>query len=147
MPSPPLGRVESAAVVLDHGLDPSIDARDEHAHPLGTSMLDHVRERLLDDPVDRRLDLERQPLADRAGLEVDGDAGLLAEALRQALERRQEPEVVEHLRPQLDREPAHVLQGGDDQLAQCGNCLRCLLALELLEPEQDRGQRLARLIV
>ena len=110
-------------------------------------MLDHVRERLLDDPVDRGLDLEREPLADRAGLEIDGDAGLLAEALRQTLERRYETEVVEHLGPQLDRQPAHILQRRHHELAQRGNRLGRLGPVELLEPEQDRGQGLAGLVV
>ena len=39
MPVAALGRVESAAVVLDHGPDPPIDARDEHADPLARACL------------------------------------------------------------------------------------------------------------
>ena len=40
------------------------------------------------------------------------------ERLDEALERRHEAEVVERLRTQLDREPADVLEGRHDKLAQ-----------------------------
>ena len=58
--------------------------------------------------------------------------GLLAERLGQPLERRHEAEVVEHLRPQLDREPAHVLQRRDDELAQRRDDLARAVALDRL---------------
>ena len=47
-------------------------------------MLDDVRQRLLDDPVERRLDLARQPLVAELRLEVDAHAGLLAERVARA---------------------------------------------------------------
>ena len=89
-------------------------------------------------------------LAER-GVEVDLDAGLLGERLRQPLERGDEAEVVEHLRTQLDREAADVLEREDDVLPQLGACSLSGMPgerlLERLETEQDRGERLAGLVV
>ena len=114
-------------------------------------VLDDVREGLLDDAVERGLHLGRKPLRREAGLEAYPDPGLRAERLGQPLERRDEAEVVEHLRPQLDREPAHVMQRRDDELAHVGDRLRALVALDLLlerlQAEQDRRERLAGLVV
>ena len=47
-------------------------------------------------------------------LDVDLDPRALGKRLPEALERRDEPEVVERRRPQLDREPPDVLQRVDD---------------------------------
>ena len=84
-------------------------------------------------------------------LELDSHPGLLGERLAQALERRDEAEVVERLRPQLDREPADVVQRLDDLLAHGGEC-RCPLLvgprlLDRLQAEQHRRQLLAGLVV
>ena len=81
-------------------------------------VLDDVRERLLDDPVERRLDLAPGAARRRAPARGDLDPGRLGEGLRQALERGDEAEVVERLRPQLDRQAADVLERRDDELAQ-----------------------------
>ena len=51
-----LVRREADAVVLDHGSDGVPLAGHEHAHPGGPGVLDHVRQRLLDDAVERGLD-------------------------------------------------------------------------------------------
>src|SRR5581483_10699436 len=70
---------------------------------------------------------------------------------REPIERRREPEVVERARSELDGEAAHVLQRLDDLLAQTGRgpprLLRRRRVLDLLQSEQDRGQRLAGLVV
>ena len=62
-----------------------------------------------------------------------------------------EAEVVERLRTELDREPAYVLQRRHDELAQLGGggvaLLLVLGLLDGLQPEQDRRQRLPRLVV
>ena len=51
-------------------------------------MLDHVRERLLDDAVEGRLQLGREALVAEAGLEVDVHAARFGEGLSESLERR-----------------------------------------------------------
>ena len=84
---------------------------------LGLGVLDDVRERLLDDPVENGLDLAREPGLGQARLEVRRDAGLLGEGTREPVERRHEAEVVERFRTQLDREPAHILERGHDLLS------------------------------
>ena len=62
-----------------------------------------------------------------------------------------EAEVVQRRRPQLDREAPHVLERADDELSQVG--LGALAPrpsprrADRLQPEQDRRQRLARLVV
>src|SRR5581483_7793510 len=83
--------------------------------------------------------------------ELDADRRLLGEVLRQPLERRDEAEVVERLGPQLDREPPDVLQRRADEVAHLADRgAQRGLVLRLLEPaqaEEDRRQRLARLVV
>ena len=114
-------------------------------------MLHDVRQRLLHDPVQRRFDLAGQSPLSETVLEIDRDPGLLGERLGQALERRHEPEVVERLRSQLDRELANVVQRRHDVLAQLGHRRVQLVPVdhlvEHLQPQHDRGQRLARLVV
>ena len=77
----------------------------------GLRVLDDVRQRLLHDAVERGLDLRRRAARRRAAPRARPSMpGLLAKRRREPLERRDEAEVVERLRPQLDREPADVLQ-------------------------------------
>ena len=66
-------------------------------------VLDDVRERLLDDAVERGLDLGRQALLAEPSLEIDVDVGLLGERLGEPLERGNEAEVVERLGPAARR--------------------------------------------
>ena len=76
---------------------------------------------------------------------------LLPEGLRQALDCRYQSEVVESGRAQLDRQPADVVQRGDDELAdgleRLSSVRRRRRLLQRLQPEQDRRQRLTRLVV
>ena len=114
-------------------------------------MLDDVRERLLDEPVEHGLDLGRKPLVSEARIERRNDLAPLLERRGEALERRRQAEVVECRRPKLDRQAAHVLQRLHDELAQGGlGALGVLVAVgpaNRLQPEEDRGQRLPRLVV
>ena len=139
------------AVVLDHCRNRARLAGEHDADVPRTRVLDDVRERLLDDAVERCLDFGRKALRRQPRLEAYPDSRLRAEALRQALERRDEAEVVEHLRPQLDREPAHVVQRRDHELADVGHReagpVGLDLLLERLQAEQDRRKRLPRLVV
>ena len=147
------GRVEARAVVLDHGDDGAVLALQEDADALGAGVLDDVRQRLLDDAVERRLDLGRQPLVAELRLEVDLRGRVCSRNVSaEPLDGRHEPEVVERRRAQLDREPADVLQRRDDELAHRRRApSRASVGLgrllERLQPEQDRRQRLARLVV
>ena len=113
-PSSRTPRVEAGAVVLDHRGHRGLPPRDRDADVVRVRVLDDVRERLLHDPVERRLDLARQPRLAERRVEVDANPRLLGERLGQPLERGHETEVVEHGRTQLDGEPAHVLERVDD---------------------------------
>src|SRR5207249_528334 len=90
-------------------------------------------------------------LAAESRLEVDGDPRLLGKRTREALECRYQPEVVEGLRPELDRQSAHVLQRLHHELPQrCTgrtHLLRTRGLLDRLETEQHRGECLAGLVV
>ena len=130
----------------------AVPLRQHDADVRRVRVLDDVRERLLDDAVERRLDLGRQPLVAELRLEVDASPVCSPERLDEPLDRRDEPEVVERRRPQLDREPAHVLQRRDDELADATRPPPAPprprdALLERLQAEQDRGQRLAGLVV
>ena len=117
----------------------------------GLRVLDHVRQRLLRDPVERRLHLRGQAGLAEPRLEVDLDPRLLAERLDEPLDRRHEPEVVERLRPELDGQAAHVLERRHDELPQLAGrsreIVRVLRVLHAFQPEEDRRERLARLVV
>src|SRR5262249_25672347 len=131
--------------------DPAGAAGHEHADASRLGVLDDVRQRLLDNAKEGGLDLAGQPLDLRRRFQLDADSGRLLERLGETLERRHEAEVLEHLRPKLEREPTHVLERRDDALAQLGRSLPCRLAalglLDRLQTEKDRRQRLARLVV
>ena len=76
------------------------------------------------------------------------DPGRLDEGLDEPLERRHEAEIVQRLRPQLDRQAANVLQRRHDELPQLRQRRRLVLGvLDRLEPEQDGRERLAGLVV
>src|SRR5205814_9447711 len=104
-------------VVFDHGCDSSIGTGQKDADTLRIRVLDGGRQCVLDEPVERRLDVLGQTLVRESRLELDRDARLLGGGRGQASESRLEPEVVERLGSQLDGESANVLQGGDDELA------------------------------
>ena len=114
-------------------------------------VLDDVRERFLDDSVESRLDLRGEPFVGQRRLKIDGDSGLLGEGLGQALQGRDQAEVIEGARAQLDGEPANVLKRRDDQPSQfLDRCTRAGVLhsfLQTFQPQQDRRQRLPRLVV
>ena len=127
--------------------------RHEHAAPARLGVLGHVRQSLLDDPVERGLDLGSGAAgSSEPGLEVDRDPGLVRERRREPLQRADEPEVVEHLRAELERDPADVLHRRRDLAAERGDRLTGRLVvgqplLDRLQPEHHRGERLAGLVV
>src|SRR5581483_11212770 len=78
---------------------------------------------------------------------VDRERALLADHARQAFERRREAEVVERRGPELDRQPADVAERRVDKLANHRERLLADLALERLQAEEDRRERLPCLVV
>ena len=91
-------------------------------------VLDDVRQRLLDDAVERRLDLGRQPLVAELRLEVDrGSRSARANVSASRSTAGTSPKSSSADGPQLDREPAHVLQRRDDELAQRARPPRALV--------------------
>src|SRR4249919_2038176 len=114
-------------------------------------MLDNVRERLLDDPVEGGLNLARQPLLAELRFEIHLESGLLAEAVHEPLHCGHQSEVVERRRSKLDRKATDVPEGRDDELTQrCDRGARVVRRrglFERLETEQNRRERLSGLVV
>ena len=77
----------------------------------------------------------------KAGLDLDLHPGLLGESRGQPFQRSFEPEVVECGRAKLDREPAHILESGDDTFTECRNPItesgHVVELLKRLQAEQD----------
>ena len=102
MPSLPASSAGSkpAPVVLDQrGHEPLALGDCDADLVVAPRVLDDVRQRLLDDAVERGLYLPWQSLRFEVVRERHVDPGLLCEGLGQPLERRDEPEVVERSRP------------------------------------------------
>ena len=81
---------------------------------------------------------------------LDDDAALIAEAPRQLGQRADESEVFEQFRPQLLRDPPHLLERAADGGLCLLNALTSTCAIgggERVELEQDAGQYLADLVV
>ena len=114
-------------------------------------MLQHVRERLLGDAVEGCLCVRRKASVRKLRLDVDRDLALLLDDVPEPLDRRYEAEVVESSGPQLDGEAPDVLQSRDDELAELRHCCSVVVAVgfifQRLQPEEDRGQGLAGLVV
>ena len=114
-------------------------------------MLHDVRQRLLHDAVERRLDVARQALRVEPGLEVDRQPGLFTVGVREPLESRDEAEVVERARAQLDGEAPDVLERCHQRLPQLRDApaqlVFALRVLHGLQPQERRGQRLPGLVV
>ena len=153
-PTPSSGTValvEPGSVVLDHRGDAGCAAGERDADVLRVRVLDDVGERLLHDSVERSLHVAGQSRLSERGVEVDPNVRLFSERLGQPLERRYEPEVVEHRRAQLYGQAAHVLERAHDVLPQLGERRARRVVgqrfLERFQPQQDGGERLAGLVV
>ena len=121
---------------------------EQNADGLRGGVLGDVRERFLDHAVEGRLDLGRQPLLAETRFELHADPGRGAKCLDQAFDGRQETEVVECLRPQLDGKTPNILQRSDHELAERAERRRDVIrGLDRLQAEQHRRQRLPRLVV
>ena len=90
-------------------------------------VLDDVRQRLLHHPVERRLDLARQPLLAELRFEVEASRSAPRRSRARRSSAGHEAEVVERLRPQLDSQTPHVVQRLEDLLADLGERPRARL--------------------
>src|SRR5437762_9383089 len=128
-------------------------AGERHPHALRVRVAGDVGERLLDDAVDRGLDLLREALLESLGGELRRDLVPPAEGFEVRLDRPREPVEIEPGRAQQLRELAHLAEGLGDQasrlarpraeLAQVGR----ELPLEQPEVRGHRGERLPELVV
>jgi len=93
------------------------------AHPqgdvdvLGAGVASDVRQRFLQDPIDRQLDRWRHADAGIRGIERDVNCRALAEAADVRLHCGNETEVIENGRAQQLREIAHALEHSPDLLS------------------------------
>ena len=111
-------RVEARAVVLDDGDDRAVLPLQQDADPRAPACLAMFVSASWIDPVERRLGLARQPLLAELRSRSTSRPLCSRNVSVKPLDCGDEPEVVERRRAQLDREPAHVLQRRDDELAE-----------------------------
>jgi hypothetical protein len=114
-------------------------------------MAHDVGERFLDDPEACRLELGWQALLDRIGLEFRGDAGPLGLALHERPQRRDQAQVVERRRAEIEGQIAGLLDRAVDDgarvLDQRAQRSRIARFLDGPEVQADGDQRLAELVV
>src|SRR4051812_46360094 len=104
-------------------------------------MLDAVGQRLLDDPEEARLHGGRDLRgAAGFGVERDLDAGALRELLRVARQRRQQPAVVQHRRPEIRRDLADAYRRLPDQVRGIVQQGADVLALAIAEQAPEHLQ-------
>src|SRR5689334_19853022 len=112
-------------------------------------VLDGVVQRLLHDPVQRGLDARGQALLRLRG-HRDRQPGALGDLLRQEFERGDQPQVVEHGRPQLVRQVAQLPVDSAQQLLDLVEALARggrQVAGDVGQQDVHRGQQLAGLVV
>jgi hypothetical protein len=106
-------RIEPAAVVADRHVDRVLVLEDLDNRAAGLAVLGRVRQRLLNDPVDRCLELQGIAVvgggAPRRDLDADIDRQALGgELLGQRVDRRFGAELFDVRGPQVGDEPAQV---------------------------------------
>ena len=106
--------VEPLPIVLDHRPDRRTHVGHHDAYRCGFCMLDDVRERFLDDPVQRGFVL-RTEIQLRLHSQLDVHATSLGDNGPQSVERSRQTVVVESGRTQLDRQPSYVVQSRADE--------------------------------
>ena len=141
--------VKPPAVVLNPNIHrvASVPKRDAGVPRLGVA--GDVRQRLLHDPVHGRLDLLGQPWGLALVLEIHPDAGLPAVAVHKPQQRWQKAQVVQHCRPQGQRQLAdsgHQLVHETLRLIE-SLWLPLRVAMEHFQAQLYPGQGLAYLVV
>jgi hypothetical protein len=104
------GSVGKAAAVVRDAKDDAVMARLERdPDPARLRVAGDVGQALLRDAVDGQLDLRRE-LRDRGGeVALDAGAGDAGERARQLGQRADQSQVLEHLGPELARDPPHLV--------------------------------------
>src|SRR2546430_12582992 len=145
------GWIEAEAIVFHDGGHSAFATYEENTHAFCFRVLYHIRQGLLNDPVQRRLHVSRQPVVAEPRLEIDGYGRCLRGHLYQPLERGYEPEVVKRFGPELHSEPPHVLQSRYNELAHVADRLpEVAVATRVLDgakTQKDRRQRLPCFVV
>ena len=143
-------RAGEAATVVGDAQDDAVVAgleRDRDAARLGVA--GDVRQALLRDAIDGELDLRRELRQRRRELALDADARDARERGRQLGQRADQAEVLEHLRPQLARDPPHLVERAAHRLLGLVE-LVAMLGRGLgdrVQLQQHPGQHLADLVV
>ena len=143
------GRVEADTVVRDGAADRLGLAADPDLDVRGVGVSRRVRQRFLDDPVQRRLHARRQATLRRAR-HRHGDPGALRDAFRQELQGGHEPEVVEHRRTELVRQTPELALDPVEQppnLFEAALGGRRQIAGQARQRDVHRGEQLRRLVV
>ena len=144
-------RLAHPAAVVGHAQDDAACARlERELDAAGLCVAGDVREALLGDPVDRQLGVRREARQIRREVALDRDPALVGEPARELRERADQAEVLEQLRPQLLRDPPHLLERLPHRLLRLGDAAAAALRIgvvERVELEQHAGQHLADLVV
>src|SRR5438132_1499899 len=140
---------EAYAVIPNGTTDGAFRAPDLDVHPSRLRMAHGVGQRLLHAPVEGRLHGRRQPPFCRA-LHRDDEPASLRHPVRQELQGRQEPEVVEDGRPELVGQPAefllHLIEEFPDGVEARASPRRQPVR-ELLQRQMHSAEQLARVVV
>src|SRR5687768_11372660 len=96
-----LRRVEALPVILDDCGHAFTFLRQHNADRVRVGVFDDIRERFLDDPVERGFDLWAESFFAECRLYLDLDLSLLSEGFSETFQRGDEPKVVQRLRPEL----------------------------------------------
>ena len=113
-------------------------------------MAGDVGQRFLGDPVEDQLGVAAELRQAGLHVHVDVEPGVLGDALAEHEQRAREPEVVERLRPQPARDPAHLLEAPARGLLRLQDALAGAVghvAGDAAELQHHAGQRLADAVV
>src|SRR5262249_23033271 len=141
--------VEPHAIVLDDATEDFAAALQPDRSVPREGVASDVGERLLNDPVDRRLDHGIETAARRAQ-NAQGDAAASGETLGQKLEGRNETQIVEDRGTQLVREPSQALLDVVEVRLGLSNAQAAAareFARDLVEGQMDGRRDLSGLVV
>ena len=143
-------RIEPDAVVADDQTEDPTPELQLDPHAPGSGMTGDVRQRLLRDPEGGR----RRGRAELDPVRVGDQAGPVADPLGLAVEippqGGNQPKVVEHRGPQVEREMTHLLDGtvdDHDAFLEPGQRHGAAGPLDRVQVDADRGEGLADLVM
>ena len=112
-------------------------------------VLGDVVERFLDDPEAGVLDVTGQAVVEFRRAEIDLEVRRLAQSIDVPAQGGDQPEIVEHRRPQADRDVAHHVDDVLDRADAAGDRFsrRTLRLLNGVEAKPRRGQGLTDIVV